>query len=672
MVIDAKRAREACGVLFLLALSGSVASGTERQIPAAGPPEAQLHYTEERNACANRTPFRQAWFGDLHVHTALSADAYQQGIRTMPEDAYLFARGKAIEFLGTRVTIDRPLDFAAVTDHAEYLGDLNRCTAPEDPAFPTPACVAIREGSGASFQVLQAEFDKDTQGTASERVTRALKVLFESEDPKRKTTLCGENGKSCEAALASAWLRIQTAAENAYDRSAECKFTAFVGYEYTGTKIGSNYHRNIIFRNARVPLAPVSYLDAGEDHLLWRLLERNCTRGVAGCEYLAIPHNSNLSNGKLLTPDYSSATSRNGRQALAMLRQKAEPIMEIFQHKGQSECINGLSGIEARPDPLCDFEQVRQIGGKTVILGTELTTDECRDGFGDGGMIDTGCISRNDFLRGALLTGLDQEQRLGVNPLKLGVIGSTDTHASTPGAVDEETWAGHVGREARLEQRLQRKTGLPYRLDGNPGGLAGVWAVENSRDAIFDALQRREVFGTSGPRIRPRFFGGWDFPEDLCGRSSLLENAYREGVPMGADLTGLPGPEARPRFVAAAMRDPEGNPLQRLQLIKGWLDSQGKPHVTVTDVAGDSGGNGYNDLCSVYSDEAFNPQEPAYYYLRVIEIPTLRWSWAQCLALPEPERPPECSNDAPKTIQERAWTSPVWYVPSGTGAVAVR
>jgi hypothetical protein len=353
--------------------------------------------------------------------------------------------------------------------------------------------------------------------------------------------------------------------------------------------------------------------------------------------------------------------------------------MEIFQHKGQSECINGLSDINAEADPLCDFEQVRQIGGKTAILGIELTTDECGDIPGDGGMIDTGCISRNDYLRGALLTGLEEAQRLGVNPLKLGVIASTDTHASTPGAVDEESWAGHVGREATLKQRLQKKTGLPYRLDGNPGGLAGVWAVENSRDALFTALQRREVFGTSGPRIRPRLFGGWNFSDDLCGRSEMVQMAYQNGVPMGGDLTPPPESPAKPRFVAAALRDPDGHRLQRLQIIKGWLDKAGKPHVTVTDIAGDTAsdaqvdldtgevsGKGYNSLCTVYTDEAFNPEEPAYYYLRVVENPTLRWSWVQCVALPEADRPEECINDAPRTIQERAWTSPIWYMPETT------
>ena len=622
-------------------------------------------------------PVRNAYFGDLHVHTALSIDAYQQDVRTTPEDAYDFARGQAIPFHDTIARIDRPLDFAAVTDHAEFLGDLGRCTSAADPLHDTEVCDAVRRGSGAALQVLQASFEAERRGTRAERVTRALKILFASEDPIRNTELCGEKGELCVAAGRNAWQQILDAAEGANDDSSDCRFTAFIGYEYTGTKTGSNYHRNIIFRDANVPAVPVSYLDAPDDYLLWEQLNHSCIESVAGCDYLSIPHNSNLSNGKLLTPDYSAAQSAGEEQTLARLRQTAEPLMEIFQHKGQSECINGVAGIETASDALCDFEQVRTIGATTTILQTQLVTTDCAGQLGNGGMIDTGCVSRNDYLRGALLTGLAEEQRLGVNPLKLGVIASTDTHESTPGAVDEQSWQGHVGREAGLSLRLQRKTGLPYRLDGSPGGLAGVWAIENSRPAIFDALKNREAFGTSGPRIKPRLFAGWSYGVDLCEQTDFVERAYNQGVPMGADLTGSPSAQAKPSLAVAAVRDPDGNLLQRLQIIKGWIDAVGIAHVEVVDVAGDAdngatvdlktgqpSGPGFSSLCAVYVDDKFNPEEPAYYYLRVVENPSLRWNWAQCIAVAEDERPQECSNDAPKTIQEMAWSSPVWYRPT--------
>ena len=227
-----------------------------------------------------------------------------------------------------------------------------------------------------------------------------------------------------------------------------------------------------------------------------------------------------------------------------------------------------------------------------------------------------------------------------------------------------------------LHLRLLKKTGLPYRLDGNPGGLAGVWAEENSRDALFDAMKRRETFGTSGPRILPRFFASWSYELNMCEEADFIKRAYKEGVPMGADLTRPPVDDAKPRLVAAATRDPNGNLLQRLQIIKGWIDVGGNKRVEVIDVAGDANngasvdlnsgetkGPGYNSLCTVYVDEEFRPEEPAYYYLRVVENPSLRWSWAQCIALSEEQQPAKCVNDAPKTIQERAWSSPIWYKP---------
>ena len=632
--------------------------------------------TPQQQTCSNRNPLRNAYFGDLHVHTGLSIDAFQQDVRTMPKDAYAFAKGEEIDFHDSRVQIDRPLDFVAVTDHAEYLGEMERCTSPNDPQYHSAACDKVRRGSGAAFQILEKAFAEENEGTRAERVTRALKVLFISEDPKRNSELCGEQGELCAQGTISGWQKIINAAEEAQDRSSDCSFTSFIGYEYSGVKTGSNYHRNVIFRNHLVPALPVSYLDAPRDYMLWGKLEQSCTKDVPGCEYLAIPHNPNLSNGKLLTPDFSSADNLEEEKALAFQRQQAEPLMEIFQHKGQSECINGGSTFSSEFDPLCEIEQVRNIGDTTTVLEAELVTEECMGEFGNGGMIDTGCVSRNDYLRGALLTGMEEEQRLGVNPLKLGVIASTDTHESTPGAVDEQTWPGHVGRERELNLRLQQKSGLPYRLDGAPGGLAGVWATENSRDALFDAMKKRETFGTSGPRIKPRFFAGWSYDKNLCEYKDFVEQAYGGGVPMGADLNNPPNEKAKPQFAAAAIRDPEGNLLQVLQLIKGWIDKDSNAHVKVINIAGNAEqlasvdlntgqaqGEGFTQLCVVYEDETFDIDEPAYYYLRVVENPSLRWSWAQCIALKEEQQPAACTNNAPKTIQEMAWTSPIWYSP---------
>jgi hypothetical protein len=274
-----------------------------------------------------------------------------------------------------------------------------------------------------------------------------------------------------------------------------------------------------------------------------------------------------------------------------------------------------------------------------------------------------------------LLTGLQVESDLGVNPYKFGAIGSTDTHLALAGAVDESDWPGHLVDEAELPRRLRAGNISPRSLEANPGGLAGIWAVENSRDALFEALRRREVFGTSGPRIQPRLFGGWDINRNACRRADMAEHGYAAGVPMGSDLQPRTSKE-NPKFLVSAVKDPEGAPLQKLQIIKGWVDAAGKAHYEVLDVAGEAradgrvnlqtgkwSGKGSSSLCAVFEDKTFDPVQPAYYYLRVVEVPSLRWSWAQCVALPIDSRPAACRNDAPKTIQEMAWTSPIWYLP---------
>ena len=278
-------------------------------------------------------------------------------------------------------------------------------------------------------------------------------------------------------------------------------------------------------------------------------------------------------------------------------------------------------------------------------------------------------------MRYALVEGLREAERIGVNPYKLGITASTDTHNSSPGDVEETSFDGLLGvSDATPQQRLERK-------NFSPGGLIGVWAEENSRDALFDAMKRRETFGTSGPRILPRFFGGWSYPTDLCGDATFVEKADAGGVPMGADLAPKPDDAGAPVFVVSALRDPGGeglrtNALQRLQVIKGWTGSDGQIHQRVFDVAGDGAevsvdpascepaGRGQDSLCAVWSDPDFDPTKHAVYYARVLENPSCRWSALQCDALPASERPAACTDPSvPRVIQERAWTSPIWYTP---------
>ena len=281
-------------------------------------------------------------------------------------------------------------------------------------------------------------------------------------------------------------------------------------------------------------------------------------------------------------------------------------------------------------------------------------------------------------MRYALIEGLREKQRLGVNPYQFGFIGSTDSHTAAPGAVSEYAQPYKYG--TTLEQTLT-VAGRPRAVAfQNPGGLAGVWAEENTRDAIFDALKRRETFATSGPRIAPRFFGGWDLPKDMCTNPQLATSGYDLGVAMGSLMPDRANPDSRPRFVVAASADPgtaeaPGHPLQRLQIIKGWLGPNGGFYQSVIDIAGDANngatadpmsckpaGGGFSALCGVWEDADFDPSQDAVYYARAIENPSCRWSTRLCLSLPAEERPDGCDNPRiPKVIQERAWTAPIWF-----------
>ncbi|MGI9324470.1 MAG: DUF3604 domain-containing protein [Pseudomonadales bacterium] len=645
--------------------STAAAVGADKSLAPAATVSAQRPaYSEQRESCTDYVETRKPLFGDVHVHTSFSFDAAANSIGTTPEDAHRFATGESIPFwplddqgkpAGSKA-IDRPLDFLAVTDHGEFLGERALCRTADSPRYNSDFC---------------------KQSRSDERLgMRMLGTVITTENPVRIAALCGDDGALCHEWSQAPWQAIVAAAEAAYDRSENCTFTSFVGYEYTGTPGTSNLHRNVIFRNGNVPDRPVSYIDAPADSLLWNQLDAACDSAM-GCDYLTIPHNSNLANNRM-APYTAIVPSVVNRLAYAKHRQKREPIMEIFQHKGGSECINGLTSILAEPDELCDVEQVRLMGeekvfatsqrvdGEMVLGESRQITRECEEGeIGTFGMVGAGCVAKTDFLRSGLLVGLSEARELGENPVKLGIIAATDTHASTPGAVAEDDWGGHVTGEATPAERLQPGL-LTSGIDGNPGGLAGVWAVENSRDAIFDAMQRREVFGTSGPRIKPRLFAGWNFPANLCSSPEMVATGYAQGVPMGGDLTTT-SQSLRPTFVAYAARDPQGRGLQRLQLIKGWIDAEGAQHSEVLELTEPNGENKAHDtLCTVFTDEAYLPEQRAYYYLRAVEVPSPRWSTYDCERLAESERPAVCSDGSyPETIQEMAWTSPIWVQPKG-------
>ncbi len=652
-------------------LACSPAPTGPRQTAWDPPPHAARHRAEApREACAARSELRNAYFGDLHVHTSFSMDVGVGDLVAHPDDAYRFARGEPLPLLppgkdgspGLVTQLERPLDFAAVTDHAEWLAETSLCRRRGSPAYDTPGC-----------RIFRGEQAGGAQGLGG-RMLGIIDVGGRGRPP----AICGPGDAWCRDEIASVWRQTQEAAERWYDRSAECSFTTFHAWEYSATPALSKVHRNVILRNEIVPELPVSWLDEPDVTGLWRRLKELCIDSGSGCDALSIPHNPNLSNGRTFGVTYRDQPLEKQR-AIASLRSELEPLVEMMQVKGESECRNGMFEVLGDVDELCDFEKIR---------GLAPPPPDCGESISGGATSGQGCVSRLDYARYALLEGLREEDRIGVNPYRLGFIGSTDTHNATPGDVEEFSYVGNDSAEedASAEARLSLVPGFAGAapIQRNPGGLMGVWAEENSRDALFDAMRRRETFATSGTRITPRLFGSWDYPADLCDSSELVARGYAGGVPMGELLPQRPADAGGPVFVTSALRDPgtaqhPGGRLERLQIVKGWVDDAGSFHQVVHDVAGSAGGAdvdpatctprgpGADGLCSVWRDPDFDPSRRAVYYARVLENPSCRWHTQLCLAYPRDRRPPGCDDPTvPALIQERAWTSPIWYTPAGS------
>ena len=616
---------------------------------------------EPDRTCLDFNPERNAYFGDLHVHTKYSLDASTQATQVGPHDAYRFALGERIPVQpydangnGLRsAQLVRPLDFAAVTDHSEFFGETEICTHPEYPGYTSPECQFFRAQPDQAFLVFNAQLAEPGApgGKYGNQVPRM--------------SYCGPNGQDCLDAARTPWGDIQRAAEAYYDRSEQCRFTTLLGYEWTGSPNSNNWHRNVLFKSDTVPALPISYFDAAAPEDLWTGLAAEC-RKEDGCEVLTIPHNSNLSAGIMFqTTDKNSVPFT---AAFAKTKQQNEPLAEVMQHKGQSECLN--SGASAA-DELCGFE---------ILPYNNLAGDRLQN---------SNPPMESDFLRSALKSGLAQEVSIGENPFKYGLIGSTDTHVGAPGAVLEDRFLGHGGAG---QPNRTMPAGLTDLVEYNPGGLAVLWADQNTRAALYDSMRRREAYGTSGPRMTVRFFGGSDIPADMCTSGKFVSDGYSKGVPMGSDLPVKAG--GKPTFAVSALRDPgapgePGLPLQHIQIIKGWVDGSGAQQEQVFEVAGnkdngasvntdtcETSGAGFDSLCAVWKDEQFDPAQHAFYYARVVQNPSCRWHAYQCAALqvscPRPAPTPGqkdplagcCDAKYPKAIQERAWTSPIWYRPA--------
>lgn len=661
---------------LLLVVSGLLSSAT-----LAASEEPPFERTEEREACAQYDPLRRPLFGDLHVHTSYSFDSYISSQRNGPTQAYRYARGEPITLPDEDgeqtivAQIQRPLDFASVTDHSEFLGQINVCTTDSSRlGYWWPHCIMTRS-SHFYTQLLAASWWISLGVTGGESTKSFACTLSD-----------------CDEAQATTWRKIQEAAEEAYDRTAACEFTTFVGYEYTDAPDAKNMHRNVIFRNEHVVDEPISTYETGsyEFPKLWVQLREKCIDGKEGCDVLAIPHNPNLAGGMMFR---DPQTPREADDRLFF-----EPVVELVQHKAASECrFDRLSktGV-GTTDEECTFEQTRT--DNLAMLGSlngEVQTERAAP-------VPIASFARRNMVRNALKDGLALGEISGTNPFRMGFIGSTDTHSATPGAAEEDNYVGHLGRRDSGYRNVQDH------FFSNPGGHAVVWAEENSRDSIFAGIRRKETYATSGTRPVVRFFAGAGLDDDLCDSPDMVERAYRRGVPMGGTLKS----ETRaPRFLVSALKDPgipghPGTDLQRAQIIKGWVAADGQTHERVYDVAGKKNneagvdestcapvGTGYQSLCAIWEDPEFDATESAFYYVRVLENPTCRWSTLQCQAAGVNPFATDCDEladaatvkaqergaegdvygkcclreeDVPfysPVLQERAWTSPIWYEP---------
>jgi hypothetical protein len=672
----------------------------------------------ENPYCNNYSATKMPFFGELHLHTGLSLDAIQYYSAATPADAYNFAKGAPLILKSPgqpdrTAQLERKLDFAAVTDHAEWLGETNICfdeSKFKSIAYYGPICTAIRKGRAAGGQV--ASITKMATTVPAAFPTGVIQVVRDLLGPDmpnwletaynaREASVCTFWPGLCNTREKEVWTMIQQAAEDANDTTRNCSFTAFKGYEWSGTPLYNNLHRNVIFKNDKVTPKAYGFFDAPNPEKLWDMLDDDCSNKGNGCQVLTIPHNTNLAGGLMYqekNSDFSQYTAQN-----ALRRQKMEPLSEIIQAKGTSECFYSPGKAFGATDEECGFEQVVQKPICAKGDKSESCVKLCSDMLVPLGGFLGNCVEPKDLLRGAVRRGVLAQKNLGANPFKFGFIGSTDTHNGTAGAVDEFNFQGtHGTTDATVAKRVSTPakngglSGLDFTDSArfyNPGGLAVVWAEQNTRGSLFNAMTRRETYATSGPRMTLRMFGGFDLPDDICTKGNYAEAGYANGVPMGGDLYQQPSNSGKAlKFTVSAMKDAgtqanPGNNLQKIQMVKVW-ESGGQSHEQVFDIVGDKTSNampdlntcapatgGYTGLCTVWTDPSFDKTKQASYYARVIENSSCRYTKRQCniemakqkLTCADIKKNPThelsgcCDGKTPDTIKERAWSSPIWY-----------
>jgi hypothetical protein len=674
--------------LCLLALAPLAACGGAggASIPPDDPPEGSAAQADTiqcpvppPTTCADNNPLKNAYFGDLHSHTSFSLDAYGFGTRAGPAQAYAFASnpngtanpqdaiaiasGAASgdldaglpETPGPTVTIDRPLDFLAVTDHSEFFNVDYGCTVDSGSGYYNSAyCATLRNAGSAA------------QGT---EILATLDILARTNPMEPSVcqggSLLGGSPAQCAAEEAAAWTYEQQATACAYD---PCTFTSLYAYEWTATTNNDNLHRNVIFGSAQVPTMPFDYIDYPTPHALWNALSTQCT---GACSAITIPHNSNLSGGQMFAPPTTA-------QDLAYMVQY-QRLAEIHQHRGNSECFydpaDGGTGTNGgSSDPNCAFETLPGTNNATDAPGYVRNALECGLTYFAG---ETG----SQCVGGAGVAAAGPG-----DPFQLGIVGATDTHNATPGNTVENPrlatpgsdvpvdFPGHFGvdddepilRVQGCAQGDSSCTGTANINQGyNPGGLTGVWAEQNTRDRIFAALERREVFGTSGTRIKLRFYA-YTGSQSPCSDSQFPQQVVASGgVPMGGTVGSAPAGGLS--FVVQAAQD--ATPLAEVDIIKASVINGVIQEQIVDNIQFNQEGQGV--ICATWTDSTYVPTAPAFYYARVLEQPVPRWSTYDCAAVAGSTDIPECVTATSPTdtvslirdIQERAWSSPIWNLP---------
>ena len=608
-------------------------SETSQPAPSAG--ETGQTSNPEQPPKAN--PDRNAYFGEEHIHTSWSVDAWLMGNRlTGPDEALKYAQGQTIKHpLGYDIKIDTPMDFMGVTDHSEYVGVTKQANTPGSYVSKLPEAQPLILKDPNDQAEIQKTFTYLVNLMSSAKPVKAFM------SPEVAGTIWKENVKIADA------------------NNHPGKFTAFCSYEWTSMPNYRNLHRNIFFRDCtHIPPMPFSALDSDHPEELWKWMD---AQRKAGNELLAISHNANLSDGWMYPIDLDSF-GRPIDAAWAADRDRNERLVEIKQIKGQSETHPLLSPN----DEFASYELAQ-----TGLLGQPAT----------GGRIDH---IQGSFGRQALKDGITMQDVRGYNPYKFGMAGGSDSHNTGSPYRQDNFYGGHAEIDGTVDRRMAGVLAfgtLDVRYE-NPGGLTGVWAEENTRESIWDAMYRKETFGVSGPHIKVRFFGGWGYNKDIFKASDWVHQSYANGVPMGADLPPLKG--TAPTFVVWAVKDPTSGNLDRIQVIKGWTKN-GQSFEKIFDVAwaGDrkpdkwsgrvpaiqstvdlekatyTNDVGSVELKTVWTDPEFDASLHAFYYARVLEIPTPRWTLIQ--AVKAGLTPPDV---VPLTGQERAWTSPIWYTPS--------